>query len=183
MAKINAKEGLRKFIVSIKRNTSRIPLLAFLISFVYYSFNLSCISNTTAKIQGPGMGLFGFMTMLFSMLGLVAFINAFPHRKKVNRPMLVLMFFLVALVIFADVSYRNLIYRAVFDPVNPIAVTESTAYIATAASMLSVHIVLLVISIVLTVLLPVYSRLLKKINTNIDVDGYGKMEAIEIERD
>ncbi len=183
MAKVNAKEGLRKFIVSLKRNTSRIPLVAFLISFIYYSFNLSCISNTTAKIQGPGMGLFGFMTMLFSMLGLVAFINAFPHRKKVNKPMLILMFVLVGLVIIADVSYRGLIYKAVFDPVNPIAVTENTAYIATAASMLTVHIVLLVISVILTALLPVYSKLLKNINTNVDVDGYGKMDAIELENE
>ncbi|MCR5732329.1 MAG: hypothetical protein K6G51_05275 [Sphaerochaetaceae bacterium] len=183
MAKVNFKEGFRKFIVSLKRNTPRIPMCAFLVSFIYYSFNLSCISNTTAKIQGPGMGIYGFITMLFSMLSLVAFINAFPHRKKVNKPMLILMLVLVAFVIFADIQYRGLIYAAVFDPVNPIAVTSSTAYIAEAASVLSTHIVLLIVSIVLTALLPVYSKLLKKINTNIDVDGYGKMEAIEIEHD
>lgn len=183
MAKVNFKEGFRKFIVSVKRNTPRIPLCAFLVSFIYYSFNLSYISNTTAKIQGPGMGLYGFITMLFSMLALVAFINAFPHRKNVNKPMLILMIALVALVIFADVQYRNLIYAAVFDPVNPIEVTANTAYIAVADHILSIHVVLLVISLVLTALLPVYSKLLKKINTNIDVDGYGKMEAIEIERD
>ena len=66
-AKKGFKEWLRKKIVGIKRNPQRIGLVAFAITFLYYSLNLTCISNTTAKIQGSGMGLSGFVTMLFSM--------------------------------------------------------------------------------------------------------------------
>ena len=79
------KEWFRKKVVAIKRNPQRIGLIAFVITFLYYALNLTYISNTTAKIQGPGMGLFGFVTMLFSILSLVTYLNAFPHRKKVNK--------------------------------------------------------------------------------------------------
>ncbi len=178
------KERVRKFVVALKRNPHRIPLIAFVLCFIFYSFNLTSISNTTAKINSPGMGLYGFMTMLFSMLSLVAFMNAFPHRKPVNKVMLGVSLFMVALVFFADVQYRGLILRAV-DASNPnhITVTENTLYIISAYEMLFKHMIFIIISVCLTVLLPVYSKLLKKINTGINVEGYGKMEAIELEND
>lgn len=181
MAKKKMNEQLRKLIVSAKRKPHRIGLLAFLFSFVYYSLNLTCISNTTAKIQGPGMGLCGFVTMLFSMLALVSYMNSFPHRKKVNVPMLIIMFLMVAAVIYSDIHYRSLIYAAVFRADNPIQVTANTAYIAKAASMLSNHIVMLVVSAVLTALSPVFGKLLKKIDTSVDIDSYSSMAAIDIQ--
>lgn len=181
MAKRKMNEHLRKLVVSVKRTPHRIGLVAFLLSFVYYSLNLTCISNTTAKIQGPGMGLCGFVTMLFSMLALVSYMNAFPHRKKVNIPMLVLMYLMVAAVIYSDIHYRSLIYAAVFRADNPIQVTVNTAYIAKAASMLSNHIIMLGVSAVLTALSPVFGKLLKKIDTSVDIDSYSSMAAIDIQ--
>ncbi|MBR2282094.1 MAG: hypothetical protein IJ863_05695, partial [Spirochaetales bacterium] len=62
------KEFIRKTVVSLKRKPHRIPLIAMVWCFLWYSFHLSVVSNTTAKINGPGMGLYGFVTMLFSML-------------------------------------------------------------------------------------------------------------------
>ena len=59
------KEFFRKLIVSLKRRPQIIPMIMLGISFVYYSLNLMNVSDTTAKIQGPGMGLCGFVTMLF----------------------------------------------------------------------------------------------------------------------
>ena len=84
-------EFFRKFLVSLKRKPHMIPLVIMVLGFVYYSFNLTQISNTTALINGPHMGLTEFATMLFSTLSLVCFLNSFPHRKKTNIPMLVLM--------------------------------------------------------------------------------------------
>ena len=49
------KEFIRKRIVSLKRKPQMIALFVFAIAFVYYSLNLTKISNTTAKIQGTGM--------------------------------------------------------------------------------------------------------------------------------
>ncbi len=178
------KEFLRKTVVSLKRKPQRIPMLAMVWCFLWYSFHLSVVSNTTAKINGPGMGIYGFVTMLFSMLSLVCFMNAFPHRKKVNKVMLILMFLMVAAIIFCDVMYRSMILRAVVaspsNP-NPIEVTANTIYIQQSFKMLKLHIIFLAIASLLTALLPVYAPLIRKIDTSVKVESYGKMEAIELE--
>lgn len=174
------KEVWRKFLVSLKRRPQMIPLAVLVIAFVFYSMNLMYISDTTARIQGPGMGLAGFATMLFSMLSFMCFLNAFPYRKKPNVPMVVLMFAMLGIVIFADVYYINTVLAAVFRPENPIVVTKDTAYIALAEWYLRIHIGILAVAVVLIVLLPVYSKLLRKIKTSIDVGDNGDMAAIDI---
>ena len=174
------KEWLRKKVVSIKRNPQKIGLIAFAITFLYYSLNLTCISNTTAKIQGSGMGLCGFVTMLFSMLSLLCYMNSFPRRKKVNKPMLIILIVMIGIILFCDYRYRDLVYYAVALSANPIVITESTIYILEAYNMLLTHMILLVVSLVLMALGPVFKMLLNKLNTNVNIDGYDKMEAIDI---
>ena len=174
------KEAWRKFLVSIKRRPQMIPLTVLVIAFLVYSLNLMHVSDTTAKIQGSGMGLAGFVTMLFSILSLVCFMNAFPYRKKVNVPMLILMFVMLGVVIFADVYYLRCIAAAVSRPDNPIAITASTFYIAYAQYYLRVHIGILCAGIALIVLLPVYSKLIRKIKTSVEVVDNGAMDAIDI---
>ncbi len=174
------KEGCRKFLVSLKRRPQMIPLVVLVIAFLEYSMNLTVISDTTAKIQGPGMGLCGFATMLFSMLSMVCFSNAFPHRKKVNVPMLVLMFVMFGIILFSDVTYLNAMYTAVMRAENPIKVTMNTVYIAYAEYYLQRHIEILCVSIALILLLPVYSKWIRKIKTSIEVEGNTQMGAIDI---
>jgi len=176
------KERVRKTIVTLKHKPHLIPLVMLVITFLYYSLNLTVISNTTAKIQGPNMGLCGFVIMLFSMLSLVCCGNSFPHRKPVNKPMLVLMFVMFAIILAADTLYMNAIWSACSRPDNPITITQDTIYIATAYNeVLPTHRILLMISIVLIVLLPVYSKLIRKINTSIKVEeGSSDIAAIDI---
>lgn len=174
------KEMIRKFLVALKRRPQMIALAALVIAFLEYSLNLTVISDTTAKIQGTGMGLCGFATMLFSMLSMVCFGNAFPHRKKVNVPMLVLMFAMIGIVIFADVTYLNAIYAAVMRADNPIKVTMNTVYIAYAEYYLNMHIIILCVAVALIVLLPVYSKWIRKIKTSVEVEGNAEMGAIDI---
>ena len=174
------KERWRKFLVAIKRRPQMIPLAVLVAAFVFYSLNLMHISDTTARIQGPGMGLAGFATMLFSMLSFMCFLNAFPYRKKPNIPMMVLMFAMLGIVIFADAYYISTIWAAISRPENPIVVTENTIYIAYAEYYLRIHIGILAAAIVLTALLPVYSKWLRKIKTSIDVGDNGDLEAIDI---
>ncbi len=174
------KEFLRKRVVALKRKPQTIALVAFALAFVYYSLNLTKISDTTAYINLPGMGLAGFATMLFSILLMVCFMNAFPHRKKVNVPMLALMFVLVGIIIYAGIYYQGRITEALTREVNPITVSADKSYINAAMRMLSVHRILLIVGTALVITLPVYSRLLKKINTNVDVADNGGMEAIDI---
>ncbi len=173
-------EFCRKFIVSLKRQPSLIPFAVFIIAFLYYSLNLTHISDTTAKIQGNGMGLCGFATMLFSMLSLMCFMNAFPRRKKPVIPMLILMGVMLAIIIFADLHYTKLIAFALTRQDNPITIDASTVYIALANNVLINHTYILIAGVVVTVLMPVYTKLLNKIDTSFTVDDYGEIGKIDI---
>ena len=46
--------------------------------------------------------------------------------------------------------------------------------------MLNTHVIMIGVSAALVVLLPVYSKLLKKINTSVEVEGNDSMAAIEL---
>ena len=177
------KEMVRKFIVSLKRRPQRIPMAVFIIAFLVYSLNLSQVSNTTAKLQSSGMGLAGFAVMLFSMLSIVSFMNAFPYRKPVNKVMLIVMFVMNAIIIAADVFYILAVDGVQGDPATRVAITKDTAYIVYSRYYLLVHIIILVVAVVLTVLLPVYSKLLRKINTNIEIEDNADMGEIDLASD
>ncbi len=174
------KESVRKGIVALKHRPHNIPLVMLLVTFLYFALHLTAISDTTAKINGPGMGLCGFAIMLFSLLSMVCFGNAFPRRKPVNKPMLILMFAMFGVILFADFTYRNAIYAALTQGESPIVLTKETAYIAEAYNDLGTHMVLLVIAIALIVLLPVYAKLIRKIKTSIEVEENEEMAAIDI---
>ena len=173
-------EFLRKFFVALKRKPDMIPLAVLVAAFLQYSLNLTHISDTTAKIQGAGMGLCGFATMLFSMLSLVCFLNAFPRRKKPVVPMIVLMAVMLGIILFCDYHYMSLIATALTRTDNPIVLDKSTIYIAQAYNVLSAHMSIVIAGAVITALLPVYSRLLRKINTSIIVEDNGKLGEIDI---
>ncbi len=174
------KERIRKFIVMLKRNPSVIPLAMLFVSFLFYSLNLTHMSNTTALIQGKGMGLCQFCIMLFNLLSLVCMLNAFPRRKKANIPMLVLLAVMFGVLIYCDIHYLNGIAAALNRAESPIKIDANTAYIAKAFNMLATYQTLIFITAGLVVLLPVYSKLIKKIKTSVEVEDNGAMAEIEI---
>lgn len=172
------KEMIRKTIVSLKRKPQTIPLIVLGLAFLWYSLNLTHVSDTTAKIQLSGMGLSGFCTMLFSLLSFVCFLNAFPHRKKTNIPMLILMFLMLFILIFCDSYYAARITEAITRENHPIVVDANTAYIPKAYSVLMVHRVIVIIGAVLTALVPVLRKLLRRIDTSLPVEEGAKMEEL-----
>ena len=174
------KEFFRKQIVTLKRNPQNIPMAMLLISFVYYSLNLTNMSNTTAKIQGVGMGLCQFCIMLFSLLSIVCMLNAFPSRKKPVYPMVALMFVMFGIMIYADIHFCNGIMAALTRAESPIVLDVNTLYIANAYNMLQTFMILIGITAVLVLTLPVYSKWIRKINTSVDVEDNGDMAQIEI---
>ncbi len=174
------KEICRKFIITLKRRPQMIPMVVFVVAFIIYSFNLTKISDTTALLQGSNMGLSVFAVMLFSMLSLLCFMNAFPYRKKVNVPMLIIMLVMVAVIIFCDVFYLNSISRILSSDAGSSIDTVKNSFIIYADWYIRQHIIVLAVGLVLTALLPVYSKLLRKINTNVDVEGNGEMAEIDI---
>ncbi len=174
------KEFFRKRMVALKRKPQMIAMLVLVFAFIYYSFNLSQIADTTALINGPHMGLAGFATMLFSALGLVCFMNAFPYRKKTNIPMLILTFAMIALLIFCDVYYGQRITIALTRTESPIDPTGKNIFVSNARSVINVHMILLIIGAALTALLPLYAPLIRKVNTNIEVAGNTDMKALDL---
>lgn len=105
MKKAERKEKWRKFIVSLKKRPHNIPLVFMLVTYVFYSLNLTKISNTTAFINVNPMGLCTFIVMLFSILAIVSFLNAYPKRQKPKIAMVVVMFAIIACCIVADLIY------------------------------------------------------------------------------
>ncbi len=177
------KEVIRKSLVSLKRSPQNISLVFLVVAFLIFSLNLSSIANTTAKINGANMGQCEFVAMLFSILAFVVFLRTFPKRKPANKIMLGLLFGMLALLIFVDVVYLSRITSALTRADNPIAVTNETVYISTAQAVVTLHIVFVIITAVLLALLPVYAKLIRKINTSIEVEGNENMEAIDISDD
>lgn len=174
------KEMIRKFLVSLKKNPQVIPLLAHTVAFGIFSLNLTAISNTTAKIYGPNMGLCSFVTMLLSILVYVCLFSAYPKRQKPNWIMIAMILVMYAAVIVSDNAYSNSIWAAVKRPENPIVITADTMYINDAYNLMSTHIIATIISAVLIVTEPIYAKLLKKINTSIEVEDNGNLGAIDL---
>ena len=174
------KERVRKFFVAAKKNPQAIPLLALCAAFIQYSLNLTYISNSTAKIQGSNMGLSAFVAMLFMLLSFVCMLNAYPKRKRPKFAMVGLMIILYAGVIVAHVNYLNCIDHALTREISPIVITEETAYITKAISTVKTNIILVAVTVVCAILEPLFAKLLKKINTSIDVEENGDIGNIDI---
>ena len=174
------REMLRKSIVSLKRSPQRIPLLTLVAAFLVFSLNLSAIANTTARINGANMGQCEFVGMLFSILAFVVFLRTFPRRKPAVKPMILLLYFMLTLIEAADALYITRILTAVNRTENRIVVDSQTVYISTAYNVIVVHMILIGATAVLFALLPVYSKAIRKIDTSIEVDGMGEMQAIDI---
>ena len=168
------KETKRKFIVSLKKRPHNIPLTMMVIAYVVYSFNLTKISNTTAVVNRPGMGLCEFCIMLFSLLAFVCFINAYPKRKKPIVPMVFLLYVLEGITLASDIIYLSKINEGL----QSIQITAARSFIPQAKSMLMVHMILVVLTIVLIALIPVLGRMLNKIDTSIKL---AENEDVEIE--
>ena len=97
--------------------------------------------------------------------------------------MILLMLVMYSIVIFADYSYYIKIVEAVSRPTNPIRITADTMYIQKAYSVMSLHMVLVALTMVSVVLEPLFARILRKINTSIDVEDNGKIGNIELTED
>lgn len=161
-------------------------MFILLVGFVFFSLNLTSISDTTALINTANMGQCEFCMMLFSILSFVVFMRAFPKRQKVKIPMLVLTFLFLGIIIFTDVVYLLRINDALTRDVNRIVINYETGknmFIANAWSTLNVYLVFVGVVVILLATLPIYSKLLKKINTSIDVEGNTNMTAVDIAGD
>ena len=101
------------------------------------------------------------------------------HRSQ-RPPMVALTFVMLAILIFCDYYYDSRIIAALTRAESPIVPTGKNAFVATTRQVISVHRILLIIGAALFALLPVYSKLLRKINTSIEVAENKDMGTIDI---
>ncbi|MCI7760425.1 MAG: hypothetical protein ACI4JT_09225 [Oscillospiraceae bacterium] len=180
------KEFIRKFLVSIKRQPQNIAMFVLLVGFVFFSLNLTSISDTTALINTANMGQCEFCIMLFSILSFVVLLRSFPKRQKVKVPMLALSFLFLGIIIFMDVVYLTRINEALTREENRIIINYETGtnlFISNAWTTLIVYLIFVAVVVFLLATLPIYSKLLKKINTSIDVEGNTNMTAVDLASD
>lgn len=196
--KSRIKEFFRKLLVGLKRSPQNVALVIMLASFLTYSLNLTKFSNTTNYINISPMGLCEFVTMLFSVLAMVCFLNSFPKRQKIKWVMVGIMFAMIATIIAMDIIYYIKVGQGIDSNVAQIVGSDGSAADISAAltkfktehaycyqtrTILIVQIVLLALAALLVAFLPLYRPLLKKINTSVEVEGNVGLEAIEIEAD
>lgn len=185
------KEFVRKFFVSLKRSPQNISFVALIVAFLVYSLNLTAISNTTALVQGANMGQCEFAAMLFSILSFVVFLRCFPRRQKANKVMIGLLFLFLVLLIGVDLVYllrinysltRNDDLRLEFfwPGQNADYPDGKNVFIGVAQNIVLIHVIFVTICAVLLATLPIYGKLIKKINTSIDVEENENMGTIDI---
>lgn len=179
------KEWFRKKIVALKIKPQIIPLVILLIATVFFMLSLYKFSEAIYKATRDedsvtaATGICIFVSTLLSLLVLVSFLNAFPKRKKPNIFFIVLVGVMIAAMIACDAVYYVQMQNCMTND------SSLAQFIEPAQPLAIGHIVLLGVSAVVFALLPVYSRLIKKINTSIKVDSATEHmgEKIDIEED
>lgn len=179
------KEWFRKFIVGLKRSPQNIALLFYAVALLLYTLNLTNFSNTTADINMNPMGFCVFVTVLFSILAVVCMLNTYPKREKPRYLMLCLFIVMMAVIIVCDVSYLIKVDEGIAKRLTGAETMETlqTKYSSwfKIQRIVVVHIIMVAISTVLFALSPVIGKLLKKIDTSVNVEDNGEMAKIERE--
>jgi len=171
------KEWFRKFIVGLKHKTHRIPFVLLVItSFVYLCF-LGTLSQFIEPNSGiKSLGIFMFVNTLASILVLMLFLYSFPNRKKTNLVFLSITFAVLTLMLIMDILfYVNILSYASKNNLD--LGLDLDAY--SVINCVIVHIVMLVICIIALATLPLYKKLICKINTSKEVKSSTMSEALD----
>ena len=111
-----------------------------------------------------------FVTTLLSLLVLVSFLNAFPKRKKPNIFFIILVFVMIGAMAACDIVYYIQMNECLAGITNP-ATSDIYRLVSAAQPFMLVHIVLLGVSAVVFALLPLYKKLILKIDTKVVLES------------
>ena len=165
------KEFFRKQIVNLKRRPSKIAFLFLIVSTIINLLGLDALSAAVAKYnETEWIGIAEFVATLFSILVLVLYMNTFPKRKKMNIVMLVLTFVFMAAIVGMDLLYY---LRFTGE-----GLKDDPPFVA-AAPYIIAQIVFIGISAILIATMPLYKKLLMKINTRKEVESTELKEEID----
>lgn len=177
------KEWWRKKLVWLKRKPQFIALLFFIIPSLIYIFGLgtlseAILSNRTTSFSGLAwVGHAIFVNTLFSILILVLFLNTFPKRKKPNLIFAALVLVFAVIMILMDVLFYTQLSGALKEVSSKVPTAES------ALSLTLVHLIFQAISIIMFITLPLYKKLILKINTKKVIESNEITEQIDLSED
>lgn len=188
------KERGRKFIVKLKRRPMNIGLFVLLISSIVILCSLGNLAQLglSSQYQKEYQGLCIFIDILFGILVLVLYMNAFPKRSKHPKwVMYALTIVFMALLIGIDL-YLYIMWGK-NRSADLIRVPDDYAYwnidpginnfFSKARNSVLAHAILVMISLVLMVLSPVIGKLLNKINTKVVLEDTQLKDEIDVEED
>lgn len=197
------KEFFRKKAVNLKRKPQNIALLFLAIVSIYNLITLTQFSNAiiTYAQKVEWVGLMVFVTTLFSILSLVAYLNSFPKLRKknskitvtmteggiklnINLLMVAVLILMVVAMIVCDIVYHNLMNAFyVEEYINKGLTGDEAAKLVNSTLTLSiVHVVLLGVFLVLFFTMPLYRKLIMKIDTSVKVESAAEnMNAIDLQ--
>lgn len=167
------KEWCRKRIVALKVKPQTIPLIVMVITTVYFMLILFSVSKAVqfaaTDSHTAATGICTFITTLLSLLYIVSFLNSFPKRKKPNIFFIVLVGVMIAGQLACDLVY----YFQMDACIESITNKGSDMDVACRAAQPYIigHIVLLALSAVVFALLPVYAKLIRKIDTSVKLES------------
>ncbi len=165
------KEFFRKQLVKLKRRPQTIPLVFIVLSCIVYTFSLTVHSNTViycsvSTNSSRMIPLFLFCTTLASILAIFTYTTAYP-RNKVKIVMLILVYVMFVGQAVMDVLYIVIVKSRVQDFI--LAGTKNIpAYIQDSISNVIVHLVMIGLTLISMILMPVYHKLLLKIDTTVE---------------
>lgn len=173
------KEFFRKKLVSLKRKPHMIALVFFVITSLIYvcslgSFSEAIISYFIRGAKWSGQAV--FVNFLFSILILLLYLYAFPKRKKPQIVFIVLVFVFAAIMITMDVVFYMSLSKELQSADEA---TKALACMRNSLNVSIVHIVFMGISVILLATLPLYKKLIMKINTKKVVEGTEMTEEID----
>lgn len=172
------KEWGRKKLVMLKIKTHFIPLILLAISTIYFYCCLGTLSQAVLVIPSVKFAAFVmFVNSLLTLIALVMFLNAFPKRKKPNLIAVVAVFVLMGLIIGMDIIYYVQINGFIADAYD--AYMERYPEFYDAFTCIIVHIVLVGIALVAFATMPLYKKLLNKINTRKELASTDLKEEID----
>lgn len=179
----NLKERWRKFLVTTKRKPQRLAFLPLIVSTILWMFGEVYFGRATIVDGIPGMSLCIFVNTMFSILTLLLFMNTFPKRAKhMNYVMLALTFVFMAVMVACDIVWYVRCYPVHIDLYNNATDPGSIAKIEPglkAFPLIITHLVFVCLSAVLLATLPLYKKLLLKINTSKVVETNELKEEID----
>ena len=157
-----------------------IPLFMTFVTSVMYLLCLRNFSiNITSNFEIQLGGLAVFINTLLSVLVLALFLSTFPKRKKPNYILMGLVFLFYAVMIGMDILYyvKNLSY---LDVKGEDGIEVVSTFYSTLSATIA-HIALIAVDALLLATLPLYAKLIKKINTKKEIETSQLSEAIDTE--